>query len=82
MVQREKDLHQHMFRRIGVVYAEVEAFSCAVHELELTSAAEEMNAQVFQRPVKRQMPLDPVWDAVLQQCIPDPFKFRRDQMFF
>ena len=71
-----------MLRGTGVIHAEVEAFSCAVHELELTSAAEEPDAQTFQSPVKRQMPLDPVWDAVLQQCVPDSFKFRRDQMLF
>ena len=82
LIQREEDLHQHMFCGIGVIHAEIEAFPRAVHKLKLTSAAEKSDAQLLQSPIERQMPFDPVWDTVLQQCIPEPFKFRRNQMLF
>lgn len=82
MIEREEDLHQHILGGIGVIHAKIEAFPRAVHKFELISAAEKSDAQLFQSPVKCQMPLDPVWDAILRQCVPDPFKFRRNQMLF
>lgn len=82
LIQREKDLHQHIFCGIGMIHTEIEAFPRIVHKLKLASAAKKSYAQLLQGLVKRQMPLDSVGDALLQQRIPDPFKFRRDQMLF
>lgn len=77
-----KNLHQHMLCGIGVIHTKIEAFPCVVHKFELTSVAEKSDTPLFQLSVKRQMPFDPVWDTILQQCIPDPFKSDGTQCFF
>ena len=59
-MQRKKDFHQNLFRRIGVICAKIQTLSVSVNQFKLVFPTKELNVQIFQRAVKSQMPLNPV----------------------